>query len=141
MGEFAVFPLVIGGCIGFLLVLLAYVPLQARRMGFATAGVIVILMTGRDAVWAAQTYADSWSHPADLHMFDLQLTSINWFFRTDRREFGEWINSQPRPLLLPLDELNGAATRAWIMPAYPVVKTADDTFTIPAGTELVVPLE
>ncbi len=139
MGEFAVFPLVIGGCIAFLLALLAYVPLQARRIGFATAVLIVILMTGRDAVWAAQTYTDSWSHPAGLHMFDLQLTSIDWFFRTDRREFGEWINSQPRPLLLSLDELNEAATRAWIMPAYHVVKTADAPFTIPAGTQLVVP--
>ena len=139
MGEFAVFPLVIGAAVAFLLALANHLPRQLRRSAYAVLALLIILMTGSDTVWAQRTYSDSWVHPTTLKMFDLQLTTVDWFFRTDLREFGEWINAQQKPLLLPLDALSEAATRAWIMTVYPVVKTADDTFKVPVGTQLVVP--
>jgi len=110
-----------------------------RQVSYVVVAGLVFLLTVNDGSWASQTYINYWADPPTLKMYDKQLSTTDWFFRTDKRDLGLWLASQPGPLLVPLDEVAESTTRAWIMAAYPDVMPVPDTFQIPSNTRLVVP--
>lgn len=139
MGEFGTFPLVIGVGVSTALFLVErYVPKQQRALYTGSAALLVFI-TGVNGVYAHQTYSDYWARTDLLWKVEgRDLPHGEWFYRTDRRDLGEWLAAQNTPLLVPVDELSWAAMRTWLMPAYPAVKTAGEDFQLPANTRLVV---
>jgi hypothetical protein len=144
MGEFAVFPLVIGAGVGAITMfgLVALGRFRATLSHNWLVVVVFLLLTAlivSDAVYARQTYAAYWEQPYTWRVHDRDLQHSEWFFRPDRREFARWLSAQQGPLLVPLTELNTPTTRAWLLRPYPDVVTAGDAFAIPADTRIVVP--
>jgi hypothetical protein len=139
-GEYAVFPLVIGTGVACVLALANYLPrADIRRLVYAVILVAVAALTVVTFRDSRATYAAYWHKPLIWEVYDRQLPSGEWFFRTSERDFGRWLAAAQPPLLVPLDELNRPTTRTWLLPEYPDVTTAGDSFVLPAGTRLVVP--
>lgn len=151
MGEFAVFPLIIGLGVALILQGLRWVALWTTSVrsvriqgGISVAALVALLiLTVQDARLAAQTYGAYWNksegYEYTWRIFDRELPIWEWFFRPDRRDFARWLVAQPGPLLVPVDEVSTQTTRAWLMEAYPHVVTAHDEVKIPQNTQLVVP--
>lgn len=140
MGEFAVFPVVIGaGAALFLIICQQF--LSQKILLFA--GIIIVfgvLFVGANRAW--QRYVFFWENAADYRkwtMFDRELTHNEWFFRTDRRAFADWISQQNYPILLPVEEVSLITTRAWLAAKFPIVTTADENFMLPLNTHVVIP--
>ncbi len=140
MGEFAVFPVVIGAGVAVFLVFCQR--LFSEKLILA-AGIVIafsVLVIGASRAW--QRYLFFWENAADYRqwtMFDRELTHNEWFFRTDRRAFADWISQQNDPLLLPLEEISLITTRAWLADDFPVVTTANDNFVLPPNAQIVIP--
>jgi hypothetical protein len=139
MGEFAVIPLIVGLGAALLFLIANWLPKVPRKIALVIVALLIALALFGDGAWANRIYAAYWTQSNPIRMYDQQFTKVDWFFRTDRRELAQWIASLKGPLLLPLDEIADATTRAWLMAAYPNVKTARGDFKIPAGTRLIVP--
>lgn len=135
-GAFAAFPLVVGTGAGWGL---NKVPTRFTEAARPVIMIGLAAITLANVIITRQAYVGYWQNPGTLVMFGRDLSLGEWFFRTDRREFAEWLVEQRESMLLPLDELNTQTTRAWLMTAYPNVVTADRSFTIPSGTKLVLP--
>ncbi|MBI3241544.1 MAG: glycosyltransferase family 39 protein [Chloroflexi bacterium] len=131
VGVFAVFPLVVGAGVGWGLTWRL-----PRLKELALTALAVITLT--NVIVTRQTYIRYWQNPGTIPMFGRDMQLGEWFFRTDRREFSEWLAAQSGPLLVPLDELSQQTTRAWLMTAYPNVATADTTFAIPSEARVVI---
>jgi hypothetical protein len=150
VGEYAVFPLVIGIGVAFVLVVcqlvLDCIPRQCSlssilSLGWVHTGVLGILavIVLADATYAHQVYVEFWDKPYMWFIHERNLQHGEWFYRTDRRDLARWIASQDSPLLVPLDELNVQTTRTWLMPVYNNIPTTSNNLTIPLETRLVVP--
>lgn len=142
MGEFAVFPLIIGTGLAFALALVRSLPERAHPGAYGLTLALLAAITLADGIDARSRYVAWWDnndHP--WQVYGRELIHGEWFFRTDLRDLGRWLSEQDEALLVPLDELDRAALRAWLLDAYPNVSaTADDeTFDLPLGTRLVVP--
>lgn len=144
MGEFAVFPPIVGAGVGSmaafgLMVLGRCRAVPSHNWLMAVALLLLTVLIGSDAIYARQTYAAYWDQPYTWRVHGRDLQHGEWFFRPDRREFARWLSAQQGPLLVPLEELNMPTTRAWLLRAYPDVATAGDSFVFPADTRIVVP--
>lgn len=136
-GEYAVFPIVIAAGIGGIFALIKRFTLYKTFSPFLK--IALIAGFGWNVFYAHTTYVDYWQQPLTWRMFERDLPLNEWFFRTDRREFAEWLSQQTQSMLVPLDELNQQTTRAWLSVDYPTLRTAGDDFQLPAQTLLVVP--
>lgn len=151
IGEFAVFPLIVGLGVAFIVMILLRViealrtrhVVSLRAASFAVVLVALLALTGQGAAYARRTYAAYWGktegYEYTWRIFGRELPIADWFFRPDRRDFARWLAAQDAPLLVPLDELNTQTTHAWLLTAYPNAVARGDDFAIPAGTRLVVP--
>ena len=142
--EYIVVPVIVAFGIGTVLHLLPMTRWPALQWvnPVIVIGAIVVLIYGSSIAW--QTYRDYWEHPDEWkswRIFERTLDHNEWFFRTDRRDFAEWIITQETPLLLPVDELNQQTTRAWLLNDYPHVTTAGRDFALPENIHLIVPYE
>jgi hypothetical protein len=152
MGEFAVFPLVIGLGIALIIMFiqrLVEIIIRTRHgvslraaLNIATLAALIFI-TWQDAVYARQTYSAYWSNTEGYEhtwrIFGRVLPIADWFFRPDRRDFARWLTLQDAPMLVPLEELSTQTTRAWLLTAYPNVVARGDDAVIPPGTRLLVP--
>lgn len=141
-GEFTVFPLVIAIGVNFVLVGLRLLQFASQRTTVVRGTMALAALFVFAAISTRQDYLEAWSVLQNETVQvtpDLQMKTSDWYFRPDRREFADWIVAQKTPLLLPVDEVALALTRSWLMTSYPEVITADDTFRIPANTQLVIP--
>ena len=151
IGEFAVFPLVIGLGVALVLVL-AHRLLQVVRTRHVASlqaalslVVLAVLIVGtwQEAVYAHRTYTAYWGktegYEYTWRIFGRELPIADWFFRPDRRDFARWLAEQDDPLLVPIEELDTQTTRAWLLTHYPNVVARGDDAVIPPETRLVVP--
>ncbi|MBN1680269.1 MAG: glycosyltransferase family 39 protein [Anaerolineae bacterium] len=143
VGEFAAFPLVIAAAVAVGLALLGELLRRVERLPARHTiggGVIALLvaLTAYDGLAARRDYVAYWDEPDIWRVYGRELQHGEWFFRTDQRDWGGWLSDQPGPLLVALDELSRVTTRAWTLDAYPTVTTADDSFTLPANTQIAV---
>lgn len=135
IGLYATYPLVIGLGTSLILTILAS---RARSMVLITG--LLLVMIGADSVYAYRTYHNYWSQSYLWSIFGRDIPHGEWFFRTDRRDFAQWLAYQDSPLLVPIIELNRATTLAWLMQYYPHVETSsEENATIPPDTRLVIP--
>jgi hypothetical protein len=149
MGEFAVFPLVIGLGVAFIGVVIQHVMERTqtvRRLQVILPAVLLfalVFLTWREAVYARRTYHAYWGktegYEYTWRIFGRELPIADWFFRPDQRDFAQWLAAQDDPLLMPIEDLNIQTTRAWLLTAYPNVVARGDDTVIPPGTRLVVP--
>ncbi len=141
VGEFAVIPLVIGVGIGFVLWLILKFTKKYRYQPSIAILTVLIILLFSEAITAFQTYrvyweeADSWQR---WSVYGFDLNHNEWFFRTDRLTFAGWVEQHNNPLLIPIDELNRATTRAWLLDSFPNVDTAQ-VVSLPENTKLVIP--
>ncbi len=151
VGEFAVFPLIIGLGIALILVLIQRLVevtrtrhvVSLRAALYVAAVVVLVFISWQDAAYARRTYTAYWNktegYEYTWRIFERVLPIADWFFRPDRRDFARWLAAQDAPLLVPLEELSTQTTRAWLLTAYPNVVARGDDAVIPPGTRLVVP--
>jgi hypothetical protein len=150
MGEFAVFPLVIGAGIALLMLLVQrlvktiqalHIALQAALS--AVALLALAFLAWQDAGYARRTYQAYWAktegYEYTWRIFGRELPIADWFFRPDRRDFANWMAAQDTPMLVPVEELNTQTTRAWLLTSYPSVVARGEDVEIPPGTRLVAP--
>ncbi|MEP6987914.1 MAG: glycosyltransferase family 39 protein, partial [Chloroflexota bacterium] len=140
MGEYAVFPLIIGLAVSSILVLLARI--TSKRVLITASILILTGILGTQSVLAWGIYTNYWDHADNFYIwriFGYALNHNEWFFRTDRRAFANWIKAQNHPLLIPLDELTRITTRTWLVDKYPNVKPIQAITSLPADTTIVVP--
>jgi hypothetical protein len=140
MGEFAVFPVVIGAGVAVLVMLCGRFFSQKLILVLGIFLAFGVLLLGSSRAW--QRYVFFWENAAEYRqwtMFDRELTHNEWFFRTDRLAFADWISQQQDSILLPLEEMSLITTRAWLADDFPVVTTPDDDFVLPPNTRLVIP--
>jgi hypothetical protein len=140
IGEYALFPLVIAAAVGSMLVILSRL---FPRGILVPAGVLILTaVLGTQSVVAWNVYSGYWDHADDFYrwrIFGYSLNHSEWFFRTDRRAFTDWIKVQNHPLLIPLQELAQVTTRTWLTDKFPKVKASEAIPSLPADTTLVVP--
>jgi hypothetical protein len=140
--EFVVVPVIVGIGIGTLLHFLPQKRFPILRWAYPAVIIAFIGVLGYGAVTAWQIYRDYWEKPDEWQLwriFGEQLDHNEWFFRTDRRNFADWLIAQDFPMLIPIEELNRQTTRAWLVGTYPHVTTAAETFKLPENTHIVVP--
>lgn len=146
MGEFAIFPLVTGA--GLALVMTAAGRLThgrqtatVRRGAALVIGAALVLVTVQQTAAARAVYAGFWTSGGGKlwSVYGRELNSIEWFFRPDRQTLGRWLKAQTQPILMPRADLEQAVTRAWLLPAFATVVAADESFVLPADTQLFVP--
>lgn len=140
IGEFAVFPIIIACAVASILVLLSR--LRASSIIHWSALSLIILAGIYQAVDAQKTYVNYWEQANTQwrlwYQYDRELTHSEWFFRTDRRALADWIIKQNSPLLIPVQELESPAMRAWLLSAYPKVTTATESFSMPPETQVLL---
>jgi 4-amino-4-deoxy-L-arabinose transferase-like glycosyltransferase len=140
--EFVVVPVIVGIGIGTMLHFLPQKRFPALRWAYHAVIIAFIGVLGYGSVTAWQLYRDYWEKPDEWQLwriFGEQLDHNEWFFRTDRRNFAEWLVAQEFPMLIPIEELNRQTTRAWLVGAYPDVTTAAESFELPENTHIVIP--
>jgi 4-amino-4-deoxy-L-arabinose transferase-like glycosyltransferase len=140
--EFVVVPVIVGIGIGTMLHSLPQKRFPALRWSYPALIIAFIGVLGYGAVTAWQIYHDYWEKPDEWQLwriFGEQLDHNEWFFRTDRRNFADWLIAQDFPMLIPIEELNRQTTRAWLVGTYPDVTTATEAFELPENTHIVVP--
>ncbi|MEP7286006.1 MAG: glycosyltransferase family 39 protein [Chloroflexota bacterium] len=138
VGEFAVFPLIIGAGVAFVAMLILQFTKQQSTIYRITLALLVIVTAWNG--WQTRTsYITYWSQTRKIHVYNVDMLFNEWFFRTDNRDFADWLNAQTTPMLIPLDELNEQTIRAELFRSYPNISTADETFRLPTGTRLVIP--
>ncbi|MDQ7035086.1 MAG: hypothetical protein Q9P01_09685 [Anaerolineae bacterium] len=121
--EYIVVPVIVGLGIGTLLHLMPTLRFSLLKWSFPIVLIafLVILLYGSTVAW--QSYRDYWENPAKWQLwriFGEELDHNEWFFRTDRRYFAEWIVAQDVPMLIPVEEVNRQTTRTWLLRDYPV---------------------
>jgi len=142
-GEFAVFPIIVAAGTALIITVLRsivrhYRPILSR----ALPAVFCIGLLGLDFVLGGaihQQYQAYFAQHLMADMYGVPTTIFEWFFRTDRMEFAQWLSTQHTPLLVPVDELGRTTTRAWLLTSYPNVTTADESFVVPPDARFVIP--
>jgi hypothetical protein len=141
--EYVIVATIIGVGIGIIFTAFRYVPLlrtDPARVRVALLALISLMLLHGQFAW--NLYQDFWQQPGDWQLWKVYGYTLNhneWFFRADRDDFAHWLNAQTTPILIPVDELQEATTRTWLLPTYPTVITAGDDFRLPAQTKLVIP--
>ncbi len=127
--EFALIPLVAAAGLIPLRRLLQSMLRRERAPALLLFGLVVALF----AYLTAETksiYAEFWRIEARdgrlWRIHGLELSSSEWFFRSDRLALAEWILERDAPLLLPAATLDRPALRAHLMARFPVVQTASE---------------
>lgn len=142
VGAFVVIPPVIGAGVSLLIDLIS--PLMGRRVFYWLALLVLVGAGFGSAVQSWRVYADYWDKAETdwrkwlIH--DLSFNHGDWFFRTDRRDFADWVKAQEKPLLIPVAEMMRPTTLAWLMEAIESVESDVDA-GIPADSWLVIPWE
>lgn len=134
-GAFAIFPLVVG--VGTAAVVSIAGRFQTRVRYVVYSLLVLAGIVGM--VWARQAYLNFWQKPSSIFMFGRDLTYGEWFFRTDQRDLGAWLNVQTAPMLAPVNQLLPQTTHAWLQPQYPTVVSASQGFSLPPDTQVVIP--
>lgn len=138
--EFSVVPLVAACGLIPLFHLLNRLAL-GKRLAATLVLAIVLVYAAYLVGNAAMTYIAYWEkherQERQWYIYSRSLSLGEAFFRIDRQFLMNWVKSQQAPLLLPLEELNGRASRAHLMSRYPYVESrtgpvafADDTFVV-----------
>ncbi|MEO8395063.1 MAG: glycosyltransferase family 39 protein, partial [Chloroflexota bacterium] len=141
--EYVIVAIIIAVGIAMIFTLAKYLPLlraDPLRLRVALLALIALLLLHGQFAWGI--YRDFWQHPDASPLwkaYGLRLDHNEWFFRTDREDFARWLNAQTTPILLPVDELQQANTRTWVLPTYPTVTTAGADFRLPPQTTLMIP--
>lgn len=141
VGEFAVFPLIVGVALAFMLTLAELIFHNSKIVYVVLP--LLIVAGGIQVISAKLTYVNYWEQ-AGTHwrlwfQYDRDLTHSEWFFRTDRRALAEWITTQGAPLLIPLDELEVPTTRAWLLSNYGSVRGDTDFVELPDNIRVLLP--
>ena len=141
VGMHAVYPLVIGSGVAFVMALLRMVSVpRLRRIGGLLVGsaiLIGIVLQARETYRAYGSWWDNNDHPWEI--YGRALPHGEWFFRGDHRALGQWLDSQQTPLLVPADVLNTPTVRTWLLDAYPQVTVESDDVVLPPDTQIVLP--
>ncbi|RMG84888.1 MAG: hypothetical protein D6712_10465, partial [Chloroflexi bacterium] len=123
-GEFV--PIALTAAIGYeVLIVIGMRIWQQRRylykVGLVAIFGITVIFSG--ITW--QQYRNYWEKPEEWRLLTgyggVQLTHNEWFFRTFRRTFAEWVIAQDAPLLMPVASMERMTTRTWLFSAYPEV--------------------
>ncbi len=142
-GEFA--PIALTAAMGYVVFVAISEKIWKWRQHIYHVGLIAIfgitvVLSG--ATW--QQYRDYWEKPEEWRLLSgyggVQLTHNEWFFRTFRRTFAEWVIAQDEPLLIPVASMERMTTRTWLFSAYPEVRF-DTPSQLPDNTRLVWPYE
>ncbi|MFC1959989.1 glycosyltransferase family 39 protein [Chloroflexota bacterium] len=146
IGEFGMFPLVIGVGVGQALAWIMQITEkhlprpQLQRWLTTGAALLLAGVTVTATVQAQQTYTAYWAGEKhhSLTMYNERFKAAEWFFRPDLRDLGRWVAAQETPILMPVTLLNRAEFLAWLLADYPNVDTAQD-ITLPADTQILIP--
>lgn len=148
IGEYAVFPLVMAAAVASIIRFAIWLTQRAvREPPLQVIHLMVVSILTIGFMWEAMAtrslYAHYWTKPNDWQLWSihgLTLDHNEWFFRTDRRDFAEWIVEQETPLLIPISELAKPTTRSWLFDAYPqVIALSMNDVDIPSETQIVAP--
>ena len=140
--EFAVIPLVAAAG----LIPIYHTLTRLTRSQMLTSYVIlasVAFVFALVLVKSARTYTSFWdndtSQAPHWYVFNRELNFGESFFRIDRLFLADWIKAQRAPLLIPLEELNGRASRAHLMSRYSVVESGSRPLEFTADMLVVLP--
>ena len=140
--EFAVIPLVAACGLIPIYHILGRLTLSERLTGFVVLLSVLIVfayLLGKstriyNAFWeTAERQGRKW------YVYDRALSFGESFFRIDRQFLANWIKAQKAPLLIPLEELNGRASRAHLMSRYPSVESVGGPEEFSEDTLVVLP--
>ncbi len=140
--EFAVIPLIAACGLIPLYHVLRWLSLSDRLTGYLALLAILIFFAFL-LVKSARTYNRFWEisewQGKKWYVYDRALSYGESFFSNHRQFLANWIKAQNAPLLIPLEELNGRATRAHLMSRYPYVEGVGGTEEFLPDTLVVLP--
>jgi hypothetical protein len=142
IGSYAVVPLIIGYGAALWFTLIDQIPaIRVRTKWIKNSGqAILIGITFISAMQIHRRYQTYWQD-GTWFIFERDRSYGEWFFRDDKQDVAEWIAEQNRPILMPIAEIRNQTSRAWLIQNYPDVETADENFSLPTHTLIVVPWE